>query len=158
MQSIESLLFSIKDSEDSINELIKEFSHQPNKCTNDELIQMKSNLSSNINLVNKISKRLEAIFSSESCNQQDLVDNLLLRYEQLNLIKTKYTDALNKEIEERHVYKQKLFSESNLNINLEKFSGYSDNIDFYTFKSKFEKIHLSRTPRHLLPDLLKTII
>ena len=110
---------------------------------------MKSNLSYTINLINETSKRLELIFSSESSNPdiQDAIDQLLNRYEYLNSLKSNYTETLNKEIEKREVYKQKHFSESNLNIHLERFSGCSDSIDFYTFKSKFEKLHLRTTPK-----------
>lgn len=152
-----SLRFMIDDSEHSIEELIKEFTRQPNKCTDEELIQMKTNLSSSINLINEVSKRLESIFTTENDNYdiQESTNKLLERYEHLNNIKSSYTESLNYEIEERQVYKQKLFSESNLNICLERFSGYSDSIDFYTFKSKFEKLHLRTTPKHLLADLLK---
>ncbi|XP_066923000.1 uncharacterized protein [Clytia hemisphaerica] len=152
-----SLLFSIKDSKNSIEELITQFSRQPKDCSNEELMDMKSNLSSHINLVNETSKRLESISSAETNNETttEAIQHLLERYDHLTLSKSVYIRDLNKEIDDRQVYKQKLFSESNLNIKLEKFSGYSDGIDIYTFKSKFEKLHLKTTPKHLLADLLK---
>eukprot|EP00111_Clytia_hemisphaerica_P012395 TCONS_00036386-protein len=152
-----SLLFAIKDSKNSIEELITHFSRQPKDCSNEELMDMKSNLSSHINLVNETSKRLESISSAETNNETttEAIQRLLERYDHLTSLKSVYIRDLNKEIDDRQVYKQKLFSESNLNIKLEKFSGYSDSIEIYTFKSKFEKLHLKTTPKHLLADLLK---
>ena len=51
--------------------------------------------------------------------------------------------------------KQKQFKESNLNIKLAKFRGYASSTDIYTFQKDFEKLYLHRTPKSLLPDLLK---
>ena len=152
-----SLIFTINDTKRIIDELIAEFGHKPKNCNDEELIQLKSNLSHNINRINQVSKKLESIVQNETNNPEvkTWVNQLMDQYEYLNVLKSTYTTSLTKEIDERQVYKQKLFSESKLNIKLEKFSGYSDNEDFYTFKSNFEKLHLRTTPKHLLADLLK---
>ena len=106
-----SLLFSIKDSKNSINELITQFSRQPKDCSNEELMDMKSNLSSHINLVNETSKRLETISSAETNNETTIeaIHRLLERYDHLTSLKSVYIKDLNKEIDDRQVYKQKLF-------------------------------------------------
>ena len=152
-----SLLFSIKDSNNSIEELIMQFLRKPKDFSNEELMDMKSNLPTNVTLVNEISKRLETISSvaTDDLTIQEAVQNLLERYDRLTIIKSSYVKALNSEIDDRQVYKQKIFSESNLNIKLQKFSGYSDGMDINTFKSKFKKLHLNTTPKHLLAELLK---
>ena len=69
--------------------------------------------------------------------------------------KSLFQEKLNDIIIQRDVYKQQLFNESKLNIRLEKFSGYDDCVDFYTFKTDFNKLYERSTPNHLLPDLLK---
>lgn len=153
----QSLLFSIKDSNNIIEELVMQFMRKPKDFSNEELMDMKSNLPSNVTVINEISKRLETISSvvTDDPTIQEAVQNLLERYDRLTLIKASYVKALNSVIDDRQIYKQKLFSESNLNIKLQKFSGYQDGIDIYTFKSKFEKLHLTTTPKHLLAELLK---
>ena len=35
------------------------------------------------------------------------------------------------------------------------FEGYEGRIEFYTFKTNFNKMFSEKTPSHLLPDLLK---
>ena len=59
------------------------------------------------------------------------------------------------EMKKREILKQNKFKTFSLNIKLPKFSGYNSELDIYTFKSQFEKLHLKITPRQLLPDLLK---
>ena len=153
----DSILFTIDDIHRCIDELTAEFNRVPKQLTNEELIQLKSNLSSNFTQINDISKRIESIISKESSNPEIQEGFKILResYRKLTALKTSYIQQLNNEAEERQVYKQKLFSESNLNIELEKFSGHNDSIDYYTFKSKFEMLHEKRTPKNLLPELLK---
>ena len=62
---------------------------------------------------------------------------------------------LEEQIEDQEIDKTKQFNKAQLNIKLDRFTGYDSKTDFYTFKTNFEKIHLQSTPRKLLPDLLK---
>eukprot|EP00794_Sanderia_malayensis_P014609 gene14609-16122_t len=153
----QSLLFVIEDTKRAIDELSTEFIRKPKELTDEELVQMRTNLPSSVTQIYEISKKLESILTKETTIPyiQDASDQLRERYERLTSLKSLYSENLNSEIEERQLYKQKLFSESNLNIEIERFSGYHDSLDFCTFKTKFEKIHLRTTQRHLLADLLK---
>ena len=92
----QSLLFSIKDSKHSIEELIVQFSREPKDCSNEELMDMKSNLSSHINLVNETSKRLESISAvvTDNPTTQEAVQILLDRYDRLTILKSSYTKSL----------------------------------------------------------------
>jgi len=59
------------------------------------------------------------------------------------------------EYDSRDIETCKLFKESSINIKLPHFKGYYSSINIYEFQNDFEKLHLRRTPRKLLPDLLK---
>ena len=76
-------------------------------------------------------------------------------FERLSGLKQSFINSLNKEIENQEVDKLQRFTRTQLNIKLERFNGYDSQIDFFTFKSNFEKVHLLSTPKKLLPDLLK---
>ena len=153
----QSTLFTITDINRCISELKTEFSRVPKDLTDEEIIQLRNNLSSNFSQLNEISKRIESVINNDSPNENvhQGITNLCSNYSALTSLKSIYTKNIQTEIEIRQVYKQKLFSESNLNIKLEQFSGLHDSLDYYTFKSKFEKIYLRTTPKHLLAELLK---
>ena len=51
--------------------------------------------------------------------------------------------------------KTRQFNKAQLNIKLDRFTGYDSKTDSYTFKTNFEKLHFQSTPKKLLPDLLK---
>ena len=55
-----------------------------------------------------------------------------------------HKNILEKEIATRDLSEEKLKNASLLGINLPKFKGYESSMDFYTFKSEFEKLILPR--------------
>ena len=83
------------------------------------------------------------------------VEHLNGRYEKLIAHKDAYIDNLKLEAEKRELDVHDTFKTSTLNIKLPKFKGYASNMDYYTFKDLFEKVHKKSTPKALLPDLLK---
>eukprot|EP00794_Sanderia_malayensis_P014603 gene14603-16110_t len=117
----QSLLFVIEDTKRAIDELSTEFIRKPKELTDEELVQMRTNLPSSVTQIYEISKKLESILTKETTIPyiQDASDQLRERYERLTSLKSLYSENLNSEIEERQLYKQKLFSESNLNIEIE---------------------------------------
>ena len=68
-------------------------------------------------------------------------------------MKSRFVSQINQEFLKRELDKDQ--SVKHLNIKLEKFCGYDSPVDFYTFRTRFEKIYLISTPSHHLPDLLK---
>ena len=152
-----STLFAIDDIKFVINELQKDFDKSITDMTNAELIQSKKDLPTKIDQIHKISQKYETILQTPITKSEILmgVQEIGKKYEHLLHSKSTFTELLNAAIIEQDVYKQQLFNESKLNIRLEKFSGHNDSIDFYTFKSDFNKLHERSTPKHLLPDLLK---
>ena len=152
-----STYFAIKDIRYKITELQKIFNKELENLTNAELIELKSDILTQNDLLNKISKKYESILQSPLRKADMLhdVQDIGKRYENLLKSKSKYEHLLNEIIISKDVYKQQLFDTSKLNISLEKFSGYNDSNDFYTFKTNFNKINERTTPKHLLGDLLK---
>ena len=69
--------------------------------------------------------------------------------------KDKYKSSLLDQVRIRELEKQKSFSASLINIQLEKFKGFASELDVYSFKAEFEKLHLKNTPTNKLADLLK---
>ena len=61
-------------------------------------------------------------------------------YMKLRLTRESFVNQLDQQIASKDVNKFKHFKEANLNIQLNKFSGYESQIDYYTFKSDFEKL------------------
>ena len=151
-----STCFAIEDIGYKINELQKEFDKSVNDVSDAELLQMKSDLPTQIDQLNKISKKYESILKVPIQKAETLLNitDIGQRYEHLLKSKSTYQTSINDAIIEQDVYKRKLFDQSKLNIRLEKFSGYQDSADFYTFKTNFLKLHERSTPQHLLPDLL----
>jgi hypothetical protein len=59
------------------------------------------------------------------------------------------------EIRTRDLSEEKMKNASLLGIKLPKFKGYESSMDFYTFKTEFEKLIVPRCSAKLLPDYLK---
>ena len=59
------------------------------------------------------------------------------------------------EVLQRDLSEEKIKNASLLGIELSKFKGYQSPLDYYSFKSEFEKFVVPRVQAKLLPDLLK---
>ena len=70
-------------------------------------------------------------------------------------LRDKYEKDLEDQYKKRQIEQKKAFNKQKLNVKIPKFQGFDSVDDIYTFQSKFEKVHLNETPRHLLPDVLK---
>ena len=152
----ESMKFSVTEVKRLLDELITYFKVTLNDKTDAELIQIKSDSTSKSELINKIVKKYELILQTEFTDTETIteVKTIDVNYKLMTGLRSTFNQSLNQQIKDRDVYKQKLFNTSKLNINLQKFFG-ADTDDFYTFKDKFDKLHLHTTPKHLLPELLK---
>lgn len=128
------------------------------KAESSELLLLRKNLSSNVHQrFDKITESYTECLDSpiKSAETLIMIRKTGQRYVDLDEKKQAYVLNLTKEISKRELDKHSEFNKSKLNIKLEKFSGYDSNTDFYTFRTNFEKMHLSSTPKELLPDLLR---
>ena len=67
----------------------------------------------------------------------------------------KYKTGIDSEISKRDLTEEKIKNAATLGIKLPKFKGYNSTLDYYTFKSEFEKLVSKRISKDLLSDYLK---
>ena len=73
----------------------------------------------------------------------------------LKKLKDDYQKNLEQEIVKRELNSDKISNSSLLKLDVPKYHGYGSSLDFYTFKSEFEKLISPRIRSKLLPDYLK---
>lgn len=153
----ESIKFTINDIKRSIIELVSYFKQDLDNMTDTELIQIKSEITAKTDTIHKIAKKYETILQTDYIKPELLsgVNIIGENYELMTQLRTTFSEKLESLLKTRDTYRQEQFATSNLNINLEKFSGYDSSVDFYTFKTNFNKLHQRQTPIDVLPDLLK---
>lgn len=139
-------------------ELKSEFVKSQVNVTDEELNRRHKDLPENKAKVEKLSQKFQNALEIMPENYPEsvkVVETISENYNNLLKDKDKYVRFVEMEMKKREILKQNKFETSSLNIKLPKFSGYNSELDIYSFKSQFEKLHLKITPRHLLPDLLK---
>ena len=147
--------FIIDDTNILLTRLEWIFNQNLDEMTDTELVQLKSQLSDHDKSLRIIAEKYQELIKTPTSNHElELhISEIGEKYIELSKLKGTFIDYLNEQFVNREIEKHKLFKESNLNIKLEKFSGY-ESIDIFTFRTKFEKVHLRNTPKKLLPDLL----
>ena len=75
--------------------------------------------------------------------------------ERLKTLKNSYKETLIQEVKERDLTEEKMKNVAALGLPLRKFGGYNSSVDYYTFKSEFEKLVVPRIQSKLLPDYIK---
>ena len=73
----------------------------------------------------------------------------------LRKLKNDYQTNLDVQIKQRDITEEKVKNSSILGIKIPKFGDYTSTIDYYTFKSEFEKLIVPVVQAKLLPDYLK---
>ena len=79
----------------------------------------------------------------------------MANYSNISLLKEEYFKDINNDVKNREITKQKLFNKSKPRINLPELSGYELKLGIWSFQSEFLKIYERRTPKRMMPDLLK---
>ena len=112
-----SMLFVISDVQRIIAELINNFSVDLEALTDAELLQLKSDLSSKCELVNKAAQKYELILQTPFTKAEMLIDvkHIGDQYENVIQLKTDFTAKLHSLLQS-DVYKHNLFTASKLNI------------------------------------------
>ena len=73
----------------------------------------------------------------------------------LRTLRNDYRSNLDAQIKQRDITEEKMKNASVLGMNIPKLRDYTSAIDFYTFKSEFEKLVVPVIQAKLLPDYLK---
>ena len=83
------------------------------------------------------------------------IDDIVGSYNHIKKLKNVYHQTIKDESAKREISKVELFNESKLKISLSKFSGYSSNLDVYTFRSEFIKVYKRTTAKRIISDVLE---
>ena len=141
------------------NELNNEFTKKTdNEVSDEEISRRKEDLSINLQKMDQLSTKFQRcleIIPEEYDNKEEIISEMISKYDDLVKEKENYENFIQTEIQEREISKEKSFQVASLNINLSKFGGYDSDTDIYTFQREFDKLHLKSTPKKMLGDLLK---
>ena len=105
-------------------------------------------------ILDKILKLTEAN-PSRYPETQNFGKDIFSRKSDLSKLIIRYKDSVEKQISKRDLSEDKIKNASVLGIKLPKFKGYDSEMDFYTFKSEFEKLVAPRISIQLQADYLK---
>lgn len=88
---------------------------------------------------------------------EEVIKATVKSYDNVLKEQLKYETFIKDELAKREedILKRKRFNTSKINIEVPKFGGYNSPLDFFTFKSQFEKLCTKDFPAEVLPDLLK---
>ena len=148
-------IFLVQEVKTSMTHLEDIFGVDVDELNDDEITNRKNDLPKEIKKVENVSKLLHNLLECSNPVIENQIDEIVEMYKNVNKMKDVYTKSINNEVNEREISKQELFKESNLKINLPKFSGYDSKLDIYTFQSEFLKIYKRTTPKRMMPDILK---
>ena len=152
-----SITFALEDLQQNIIELEEDLCCDIAGISDMQLVQLKSDSYNISTRIFKLAQKYEQLLQSPINSAEMLIamQEIGDRYGKLKLRKQSYFKAIDEEIYDRELDKEKHSSNTHLNIKLDKFYGYESSTDYYTFRSNFEKVYAKSTPTRLLPDLLK---
>ena len=151
----ENLRFEIKTRYDALkSKCILDFSN----LTDHEILDLKKR-TDNVQLelrefIEKISK-FEKFVMPCGPNANDLRKNVIDMRDTCTYATEKYLENLVKVIIERDISEKKLQNSAGLNIKLQKFVGYTSEMDIFTFRSQFKKLIEPNIQKCLWADHLK---
>ena len=150
-----------------LNEIDRVIIELKNECRktginvdDEELMRQSKNLPKNKDKFECLSKKLQHILEVMPGRFPDsagVITATTDSYDELLKEMSRYESFIKSEMQKREseIIKGDKFKSSVLNIKLSKFKGYDSELDFFTFKSQFEKLYIKCTPLAVLPDLLK---
>ena len=156
-QKERTVVFLLECLKQSILEFGSIFERDIKKADSNILLNWRQDLSTINNSYEKIRDDYKQCLETPTTNADVLkiIQKTGEEYKLLDKMRQSYITKLTSEINLRELDKHTEFKRSKLNIKLERFSGYDNSTDFYTFRTNFEKMYKSSTPTELLPDLLR---
>lgn len=149
--------FLLNEASSAIQAMRKEISIDWKRCSDEEIFIRNKDFHSDYIKMESISKMVKELIES-SYEDEELrtkIEEIKHNYYKLSQEREKYINNIKKEVQNRDLMKQELFKNSQINIQLPKFSGYDSKLDIYSFKSEFLKLYEKSTPKRIMPDLLK---
>ena len=149
-----SMVFIIEDIQQQLTEIETTMTQNLQEAEEKELIKLKDESTIMTDRIEKISVKYEKLLQSRITDGDALhaIRNIGDRYMKVNSHKSNFSAAVNQEYSERELDKD--YSMTNIKIKIDRFCGYESSIDFYTFKSNFDKLYLKSTPTSYLPCLI----
>ena len=118
-------------------------------------VTQNKNLESDFNLVLEKITDLAGLVSGGGEKVQKLLDTVTAKKVEVLGMKNTFFKDLEAIVATRDVTPDKMKNAASLKIELPKFSGYDCEIDFYTFKSEFQKLVEPQVKKQFLCDYLK---
>ena len=116
-----------------------------------ELKYLDSDFSKILDLITELSKN----FPHGYDKAEEIIKRAESGRDKLKNLKENYSMNLKKILQERDLSRDKVRNSQRLELELPKFSGYESKLNFYSFKSEFERLISPRITAPLLPDYLK---
>ena len=150
-----SIAFIIEDVQQNLNEIEALLTQDLKIVDDNKLAEIKDNHQKLSERMEKISVKYEKILHHPITDGEALhsIKKIGELYVKLNSMKMNFNKAVHLEYQKRELDKNQ--DVKHIKIKMDKFCGYESSLDFYTFKTNFEKLHLKTTPTYYLPDLLK---
>ena len=121
--------------------------------SNDEIRRRKDSSKSNIKAIDNRSNKINIILEVPADN--DDVFRITQQYELLLNEKGRHSKELQQEIHKRELVKQQRWKKFNIKYQTSKIQKIQLNYGYILSQYIFQKLHLSRTPKQILPDLLR---
>ena len=118
-------------------------------------VSQNKNLETDFNLVLQKITDLAGLVSGGGDEVQKLLDKASIMKGEVIRKKKAFFDKLETLITSRDITPDKMKNAASLQFDLPKFSGYECEIDFYTFKSEFQKLIEPQVKKQVLSDYLK---
>ncbi|XP_066918053.1 uncharacterized protein [Clytia hemisphaerica] len=152
-----SIEFLVNNINRDLKELTEQFSKDTETATDEDISKWKKEIPHLSSKVDKVADNIKTLMQTRSsdASYETTLKNVSEQFETLFDLKKNFILDINDELAARDIEKSRDFNRSRLNIKIEKFSGYDSKIDFFTFRTNFEKLHLKTTPKQFLPELLK---
>ena len=120
-------------------------------CRKRDMKSLDSNFNDILDRITKLSEHNPNEFSET----EDYLRQVSERKSDLKSLLESFKSNLETELLARDLTEEKLKNASALGIHIPKFKGYDSVLDFYTFKSEFEKLVVPHVRANLLPDYLR---
>ena len=152
-----SLDFFLKCVADMMDNLKIEFAKSLENTSDEEVSRLIKEQPKQLNEFEEVITIVKEILESASVcpSKEREIQRIITRYEELTALKRDYMERFKNKRSDREIDKHQLFKEKIINIKLAKFSGLNSSRDYYTFKNEFEKLHLRRTPKTMLSEILR---
>ena len=150
---VENLVSEIKFRCDSLQ---RKYEHKLEDLSDYQILDISQNKNLDLEFNGVLEKvtSLAALVPAGGKDVQNLLDSAIAKRNALASKKEIFQQSLQETVAKRDITPDKMKNALSLKIELQKFNGYEGKIDFYTFKSKFQKLIEPTVRKQYLADYL----